>query len=119
MSSVKTSTISKKNIFQGLMIIIALYLCFASILISVSLPEDIVTSSVEKIQQFINILGGIGASYLVLVVIFSNSFEKLFVHIIRILATLILYFLFHFYLLIIKQNETSSSQNNYRNTAYF
>ncbi|WP_251855547.1 hypothetical protein [Enterococcus italicus] len=80
MLSVKTSTISKKNIFQGLMIIIALYLCFTSILISVSLPEDIVTSSVEKIRQFINILGGIGASYLVLVVIFSNSFEKLFVH---------------------------------------
>lgn len=98
--AISKKNISKKSIVQKIMILTALYICFTSILISVSLPEDIVTSSVEKIRQFINILGGIGASYLVLVVIFSNSFEKLFVHIIRISATLILYFLFHFYLLI-------------------
>lgn len=109
--AISKKNISKKSIVQKIMILTALYICFTSILISVSLPEDIVTSSVEKIQQFINILGGIGASYLVLVVIFSNSFEKLFVHIIRILATLILYFLFHFYLLIMHTLNSRPFEN--------
>lgn len=111
MSSDKNSTISKKNFFQKLLILTALYLCFTSILISVSLPEDTVTSSVEKIQQFISIAGAIGASYLVLFVIFSNSFEKLFVHIIRIISTVILYFTFHFYLLIMHTLNSQPFKN--------